>query len=562
MASAEPGDAADRRAPAQRRVALDPGSGATGGARREARLRSRVLGALAALAAALALLGLGEGGLRLLGIGAPPRGQESALAYQHVFLPVLEAATLSDGSDVWQTADRRHAWDAVRRPKPPGELRILALGGSATAGLGYSPNAAFPALLEDLLAESGAEVVNLGTVALPAAGVATMAEDLLGYAEPDLLVVYSGNNEFLELHSRRYFEATAPALARARAALARTHLARLARALLASAPRRIDSRSVRAAGARVDQRHMLEVVRITEAEREAVEKAYEDSLERIAESAEAAGVPLLLVGVAGNERWWGLHDFDPAAAPPASPAHALHRRLYAEALAAEAAGDLDTARRQYRAALEADPHLRRGTARLRARARAVAERHEGVVFLDARDALAARAPDGILGFETFYDYVHFTPRGALALAEEIAAALAKASLAPAPRAEEQARVRRALEARLRAPQDALAVGEWLGFSDDPGRISERDLWKYDRMLDALDRRIARNPQDWRARAWRGDAAWFETDGAERAALEWNAALEALGSGGASAEPDLRANVARLRGAQALGAGGRSPLPRR
>ena len=38
--------------------------------------------------------------------------------------------------------------------------------------------------------------------------------------------------------------------------------------------------------------------------------------------------------------------------------------------------------------------------------------------------------------------------------------------------------------------DPLAVDEWMGFGFDPATIRDRDLWKYDKVLQSLDQRTA------------------------------------------------------------------------
>ncbi len=66
--------------------------------------------------------------------------------------------------------DVRLPYQTIRQDKPENALRIFTFGGSATAGLGYSPNVTFARHLERLLEmaqpDRVVEVVNLGIVAL------------------------------------------------------------------------------------------------------------------------------------------------------------------------------------------------------------------------------------------------------------------------------------------------------------------------------------------------------------------------------------------------------------
>ncbi len=75
---------------------------------------------------------------------------------------------------------------------------------------------------------------------------------------------------------------------------------------------------------------------------------------------------------------------------------------------------------------------------------------------------------------------------------------------------------------------------------DPDQIHDRDLWKYDRLLEDLDRRLEADPEDYRSRVYRGNARFFQADGAARAAEDYRAALALEPD-----EPAVRANLTRL-----------------
>jgi lysophospholipase L1-like esterase len=85
-------------------------------------------------------------------------------------------------------------------PKPPGTLRILALGGSTTYGLYVGGEEAFPAVLQRRLARRAGdrrvEVVNLGCPGFASDRVAALLGSVL-YLDPDLVVVLAGHNEML-----------------------------------------------------------------------------------------------------------------------------------------------------------------------------------------------------------------------------------------------------------------------------------------------------------------------------------------------------------------------------
>ena len=89
-----------------------------------------------------------------------------------------------------------------RLAKAPDEYRIFALGGSTTYGRPYYGDAvSFPAWLRALLPEADPsrswQVINAGGISYASYRVALLMEELVEY-EPDLFIVYTGHNEFLE----------------------------------------------------------------------------------------------------------------------------------------------------------------------------------------------------------------------------------------------------------------------------------------------------------------------------------------------------------------------------
>ncbi|MGN6547925.1 MAG: SGNH/GDSL hydrolase family protein, partial [Aureliella sp.] len=118
--------------------------------------------------------------------------------------------------------------------KPPGTFRIFALGGSTTQGEPYSTPTAFPAWMGiDLQAASGrtVEVINCGGLSYASYRVKAILEEVLNY-DPDLIVIYSGQNEFLEQRSYAGWREVPLPVARASGALERIRLVQLTRWLV------------------------------------------------------------------------------------------------------------------------------------------------------------------------------------------------------------------------------------------------------------------------------------------------------------------------------------------
>ena len=85
--------------------------------------------------------------------------------------------------------------------KAPGAFRVFALGGSTTAGRPYDSAVAFPRFMELYLEamdpDREIEVVNAGAISYASYRIVLLMKELVRY-EPDLFVIYTGHNEFLE----------------------------------------------------------------------------------------------------------------------------------------------------------------------------------------------------------------------------------------------------------------------------------------------------------------------------------------------------------------------------
>jgi len=87
------------------------------------------------------------------------------------------------------------------RHKPPGTYRIVCLGGSATYGRPFYDLTSFPGWLRAFLPKADPsrkwEVINAGAISYASYRINGLMAELAGY-EPDLFIVYTGENEFLE----------------------------------------------------------------------------------------------------------------------------------------------------------------------------------------------------------------------------------------------------------------------------------------------------------------------------------------------------------------------------
>jgi tetratricopeptide (TPR) repeat protein len=100
-------------------------------------------------------------------------------------------------------------------PKPDATYRVVLVGGSAIKGFpqprGFASSSFLQVMLGDLWPDKQVEVINLGTTAVASFPAMDMLGEMLRY-EPDLVVVYSGHNEFFGAYgvASRHYAANSP----------------------------------------------------------------------------------------------------------------------------------------------------------------------------------------------------------------------------------------------------------------------------------------------------------------------------------------------------------------
>ena len=122
-------------------------------------------------------------------------------------VPLFDEVVQDDGSVLLRTADKQIRWfnyQEFRRDKGLTSYRIFCMGGSTTYGRPYSDRASFCGWLRAYLKAADPtrdwEVINAGGISFASYRVARLMNELTRY-QPDLFIVYSGHNEFLEERS-------------------------------------------------------------------------------------------------------------------------------------------------------------------------------------------------------------------------------------------------------------------------------------------------------------------------------------------------------------------------
>ena len=419
----------------------------------------------------LALLGA-ELLLLFLNYGTTSDQEDPFLGFSSVS-PLFETRRSVDAPNAMVHATRQSklAWfnhQEFAVDKPDNGYRIFSFGGSTTFGRPYGYDTAFSNWLQILLGSSDPstsyEVVNVGGVSYASYRIINLMREMFSY-EPDLFIVYTGHNEFLEERTYSDILEESPAVTRLRTQLHRLRTYSLARALWlrvegqrrAQADQRFQmSGEVTAI---LDQTFGLEHYQRDPEKSEAIESHFRFNLETMVDMAEDHRVRLVFVVPPSNER-----DFSPFKSQPCRAMTGQRRaqwyqfydeggaRLdqgdYRAALdALERAVDLDAchadlryrlgqvyfglgryqeAKGEFVQALDSDVAPLRATSRIQETVREVAGRRN-VPVVDLVELLESEVRGSsdhtVLGREAFLDHAHPGIRVHQMLAEELAETL-------------------------------------------------------------------------------------------------------------------------------------------
>ena len=406
-----------------------------------------------------------ELGLRLF--DAAPRGESAFATYTNaaaVFRLAEENGTrlYVRTADHWIPGGQR-----FRAEKDPRAIRIFGVGGSAAMGWPHPPQQSYLGLLEAklqrLYPDREIEVLNVAGNTYASYRIARVVDEIVAY-DPDLLLIWVGNNEFLENFVYRTDELPGP--------LQHSALARFVHdRLRADEPKptidltdlnqadRVSTRLSfafgRAARLREDPAQLRQVI-----------EHYRYNMDAMVRAALAHGVPVMLLDVPVNLKDWrpnvSVHRADLSAGERARFTAAFRRgseRLeqgdaagaiaafeaalaiddgyalahYRLGQARQRSGDLAGARRAYVDALRTDAYPFRSLPVFDTIRRQIADAHD-VPLVETVVALERESGDGILGLDLLVDYVHPTVAGNEIIAQEVLGAMDAAGLLPQPRA--------------------------------------------------------------------------------------------------------------------------------
>ncbi len=146
--------------------------------------------------------------LALLGLGDADRFSDPYVGFEST-TDLFSERSLDDGTRAFATAEAKLEFFNLQSfpvAKAPGTYRIFTLGGSTTAGRPYDDQVSFSRWLERYLGAADPsrhfEVINAGAISYASYRVVVVMKELVRYS-PDLFIVYTGHNEFLEERTYR-----------------------------------------------------------------------------------------------------------------------------------------------------------------------------------------------------------------------------------------------------------------------------------------------------------------------------------------------------------------------
>jgi tetratricopeptide (TPR) repeat protein len=442
-------------------VANPPSAGGSGSVRR--RWGFRLMAVCLSLVPLIAL----ECAFRFFQVGEPSSYEDPFVGFSQVS-PLFD---LDPETAEYRTAKAHLSFFGPERfaaKKPAGGFRGFCLGGSTVLGHPYQPDTAFAKWLELELSalepERAVEMVNCGGTSYASYRLLPILQEVLQY-EPDVIVLMTGHNEFLEDRTYNAIKKRSAAQVWLEDQLHSLHTVTLARqayhSLFGSSG---ESRS-RAGSARTkEQKTILKPqvdarldygsgyasYRRDPVWWQGVTEHFRHNLHAVVKLCREAAVPLVVINPGANLRdcppFKSEHgsDFDPlnraawtkvfeqaSHLESQNPAGALTLYRQAKAMDGEHAqlvyriarcldrlGRFDEAQQAYVRAKDLDICPLRILEPMHETLFEVA-RATGTPLVDARSLLEKRSPQGIAGFNCYVDHVHPSIRGHQLIAEGV-----------------------------------------------------------------------------------------------------------------------------------------------
>jgi lysophospholipase L1-like esterase len=396
-----------------------------------------------------------------LGWGRPKYYEDDPLVDFRAVRPLFVRNPETDLYEIPPTRQDYFRPQSFPAHKAPDEFRIFCLGGSTVQGRPYSTETSLTTWLQLSLQAAGParswRVVNCGGVSYATYRLMPILEEVLGY-DPDLIIVYTGQNEFLEDRTYRDLRDRSQALARIERWASRLRIYCLAReaCLRFGGPlseQGAPDRSVlgEEVEAILDYRGGLEHYHRDEHWHRDVVAHFSVNVSRMVSLTRRAGVPLVLVNPVSNLRDCPPFKSEHRAGLSSGPqqkwetlVQSARRRygtdlrqaveLFEQAAAIDdrhaglqyqlgqcydALGDMERAKRHYLLAKDLDVCPLRMLEVMHERLRDIAVQ-SGTPLVDARALIAEQCRGGIPDESWMADHVHPSIRGHQRIADALA----------------------------------------------------------------------------------------------------------------------------------------------
>ncbi|NOZ61645.1 MAG: tetratricopeptide repeat protein [Calditrichaeota bacterium] len=236
------------------------------------------------------------------------------VGFENVY-PLFGEKKAPNGEKIYRTNSNKLSFfndQQFFKAKPDSVFRIFCFGGSTTYGRPYRAETAFPRWLEINLNLADAthhyEVINCGGISYASYRIVNLVKEAANY-QPDLFIVYSGHNEFLEARTYENILKQDARLKKVRVLLDKFQTYRLLRKSVNAIKQKIKPKKTKLKG---------EVSAILDASagldrytRESIQKKqtishFRYNLERIIQLSRERAIPLILCTVVSN-----VKDFSP-----------------------------------------------------------------------------------------------------------------------------------------------------------------------------------------------------------------------------------------------------------
>ena len=414
---------------------------------------------LVAVLLGLSLFPLAEFACFFADVGRPELHDDPFVGFSAIH-PLFVASEDGERFEIAQSRLKFFVPDSFARAKPRNGRRIFCFGGSTVQGRPWSIDTSFTSWLRIGMQQAAPihewEVINCGGISYASYRLVPIVEECLAY-EPDLLIICTGHNEFLEDRSYSNIKNDTSLRGRVLRAVHRSRAFTVASTALrrwtgtdsgADYDKAVMSSEVKA---RLDFKGGLAEYKRDDGWHDLIVRHYEVNLRRMLALAESRGVPVILVQPPSNLR--DSPPFKSVLRSTLSDDERLHFRdlldeahqnasvdaaaaielleeclsidsrhamtLYELGKLCEARRRFEEAREWFLAARDEDICPLRMTTKLEETMQRVAA-ERGIPFLNAHELLESHSRDSILGDDGLVDHIHPSFRSHQLIAEQLA----------------------------------------------------------------------------------------------------------------------------------------------